>query len=154
MLAALERWWIRKILARHEAGDVEGTLKVYASDVRFVFPGNNSWACDIRGKEAIAAWLRRFHGAGLKIKVHDVLIAGPPWNTRVGLAFTDHLTEPSGRVVYENRGVIYGTSRWGKFVEYTVFEDTEKVAALDLYLAEHGDSVARSYLATRQAAGA
>src|SRR5947209_6976888 len=112
-------------------------LAVYAKGARFVFPGNNSWAVDVRGKDAIARWLRRFHRVGLKIDVHDILVGGPPWNTRICLAFTDHLTEPGGRVVYENRGVIFGTSRWGKITDYTVFEDTEKVAALDVYLAEH-----------------
>jgi len=38
-------------------------------------------------------------------------------------------------VIYENRAVLFGKIRWGKITFYEVYEDTEKVAALDAYLA-------------------
>lgn len=133
----LARQLVRRSLRYHKARDVDGLLKGYADDVHFVFPGNNSWAIDTRGKAEIRKWLERFHGVGLVLDVHDILVAGPPWNTRACLVFTDHAKDPSGNVVYENRGVIYAKARWGKIVDYTVFEDTEKVAEFDRYLAVH-----------------
>jgi ketosteroid isomerase-like protein len=133
----LARVLIRRSLRMHQAGDVEGLLKTYADDVHFVFPGNNSWATDTRDKAVLGAWLRRFHVAGLKIDVHDILVGGPPWNMRVCLQFTDHACDGDGLVVYENTGVIYGKGRWGKMTDYTVYEDTEKVAEFDKYLTLH-----------------
>ncbi len=132
------RMMIRSSLRKHQAGDVEGLVRSFASDVHFVFGGNNSWATDTRDKAALKDWLRRFHAAGLKIEVHDILVDGPPWNTRVCMHFTDHVKDADGRVVYENTGVIYGKAKWGKISDYTVFEDTEKVAAFDRYLQRVG----------------
>ena len=44
---------------------------------------------------------------------------------------------PDGTRVYENRGVIVGQMRWGRMVEYEVFEDTHAVEAFDAWLSEH-----------------
>ena len=140
MYAWLARMLVRRSLRFHEARDVEGLLKTYADDVHFSFPGKNTWAIDTRDKEDIRAWLQRFHRAGLVLDVHDILIAGPPWNTRVALVFTDHARGPDDKVVYENRGVILARGKWGKITDYTVFEDTEKVAEFDRYLAAHEPS--------------
>ncbi len=134
----LAKMQVRRTLRQHQAGDVEGLLKGYTDDVHFTFPGNNSWAVDITGKDRVRPWLQRFHRAGLQLDVHDILVAGPPWNTRICLVFTDHAKDESGNVVYENRGVIYAKGRWGKIADYTVFEDTEKVAAFDTYLEKVG----------------
>ena len=138
MYAWLARMLVRQTIRKHQAGDVDGVLKSYAKDVRFVFPGRNSWAIDTRDKAEIGRWLRRFHEAGLRIDVDDILVAGPPWNTRVCMHFTDHAKNADGNVVYENTGVIYGKARWGKITDYTVYEDTEKVAAFDTYLQSVG----------------
>jgi ketosteroid isomerase-like protein len=127
---------IRRALRHHQAGNVDALLKFYAKDVRFVFPGNNSWAGDFHGKEAIAAWLQRFHRAGLKIEPHEVVVGGPPWNMTVFARITDYAEDSSGQVIYHNRAVLFGKVRWGKIVFYEVYEDTEKVIALDGYLAK------------------
>ena len=134
----LVRTMIRSSLRKHQAGDVEGLMKAYAKDVHFVFPGKNSWATDTRDKAVLADWLRRFHAAGLKIDVDDIIVGGAPWDTRVCMHFTDHAKDANGRIVYENTGVIYGKAKWGKITDYVVYEDTEKVAALDAYLQKVG----------------
>lgn len=126
---------IRRALRHHQAGNVDALLKFYANDVRFVFPGSNSWAGEFHGKEAIAAWLQRFHRAGLKIEPHEVVVGGPPWNMTVCVRITDCARDATGSVVYQNRAVLFGKVRWGKIVFYEVYEDTEKVRALDEYLA-------------------
>ena len=126
---------IRRALRHHQAGNVDALLKFYAENARFVFPGKNSWAGEFQGKQAIAAWLRRFHGAGLKIEPHEIVVGGPPWNMTVCIRITDKATDSAGKVVYENRAVLFGKVRWGKIEFYEVYEDTEKVAALDEYLA-------------------
>src|SRR5262249_58677390 len=99
---------------RHQSGDVGALLRSYADDVRFVFPGNNSWAGEFHGKEAVASWLRRFHEAGLELKPHEIVVGGPPWNTTVCIRITDPATDAGRNVIYENRAVRFGESRGGK----------------------------------------
>jgi hypothetical protein len=48
---------------------------------------------------------------------------------------TDYLRTPEGETVYENRYVIWGKMAWGRLREYEVYEDTQRTAALDEYLA-------------------
>src|SRR5215469_7666957 len=131
----ITRLMIRRALRHHQAGDVDALLKFYAKDVRFIFPGKNSWAGEFQGKEAVRAWLRRFHCAGLKIEPHEIVVGGPPWNMTVCIRITDRAKDLNGTVVYQNRAVLFGKVRWGKIVFYEVYEDTEKVQALDEYLA-------------------
>ena len=126
---------IRRALQHHQTGDVDALLKFYAKDVRFVFPGNNSWAGEFH-REVIAAWLQRFHRAGLKMEPHEVVVGGPPWNMTVCARITDYARDSNGNVVYQNRAVLFGKVRWGTIVFYEVYEDTEKVRALDEYLAK------------------
>ena len=49
---------------------------------------------------------------------------------------TDHFDERDGTPVYENRYVIWATTRWGLIRDYEVYEDTEKSTAFDAYLAD------------------
>src|SRR5215467_5184481 len=103
MLLALQmRMMVKRSLRAHLRGDVEGVLRNYAEDVRFRFPGNNSWAGEYRGVDAVRPWLERFYEVGLKLDVDEILVAGWPWDTKVAVHFTDSLTAPDGTVVYEN----------------------------------------------------
>jgi ketosteroid isomerase-like protein len=144
MYGALARWLVRRSLRFHQARDVEGLLTSYADDVRFFFPGRNSWGGEYRGKEQLRAWLERFYKVGLNLHVEEILVKGPPWNTSVCIVFTDDARDADGSIVYENRGVIYGHAAWGKIKRYEVFEDTEKTADFDKYLAVHEPAASQS----------
>jgi ketosteroid isomerase-like protein len=128
---------VKRSLRAHLRGDVEALLKTYAKDVRFRFPGTNSWAGEFRGVDAVRPWLERFYRVGLRFEVDEILIGGWPWNTKVAVHFADRLEAPDGALVYENSGFIYAKGAWGKIREYEVVEDTEKVARLDAWLAEN-----------------
>lgn len=131
------RFMLRRNLGRLWAGDPTPLLATYADDVHFVFPGRSSWAADLRGRDEVERWLRRFVRVGLQFEVHEILVAGPPWNTTVCLWFTDRLTAPEGDVVYANRGTILAKIAWGKVTYYEVNEDSQKVAEFDEWLASH-----------------
>ena len=137
MFRLIARMMVKRTLRAHLNRDVEAILKTYSKDVRFRFPGNNSWAGEFRGIDQVRPWLQRFHRVGLTFKPDEILIGGWPWNTKVALHFTDHLKAPDGTLVYENSGFIYAKGAWGKICEYEVVEDTEKVAALDEWLKAH-----------------
>jgi ketosteroid isomerase-like protein len=141
ILPALYAWAVRYMLRRNlrrlRDGDVEPLFSTYADDVRFVFPGRNSWAADLRGKDEVKRWVQRFVRLGLQLEPHEIFVTGPLWNTTVCLRFTDQCTAPDGNVVYANRGTIFAKAVWGKITYYEVYEDTEKVAAFDEYLVSH-----------------
>jgi hypothetical protein len=140
MLTYVVKLIIRQALRHRQTGNVDALLKFYAKNVRFVFPGKNSCAGEFEDNEAVGAWLRRFHQAGLKIEPHEIVVGGPPWNMAICVRIADHSKGLNGNVVYRNRAVLFGKVRWGKIVFYKVYEDTEKLKALDEYLARQGKS--------------
>lgn len=129
---------LRFNMARLRTGDTRLLFATYADDVHFRFPGDSSWAADIRSKQELQRWVRRFVDVGLQLHPHEILVDGPPWRTRICMRYTDQLDAPDGTRVYENRGTISGTIAWGRLVEYEVAEDTHEVEALDAYLKERG----------------
>jgi hypothetical protein len=145
-------WLAKKVLThnyeRLRAGDYRPTLRLDAKDVRFRFPGNNSWGGEVHGKRELERWLQRFVASGIQIFADEVVVKGPPWRTTICLRGHDFLKSPEGETVYENRYVIWGHASWGLLKDYEVYEDTEKAAALDGYLADHGDPVAAKYRET------
>lgn len=142
---------VRRVMARSRAGDMAPTLALWAEDGHFVFPGRSSWAADFRGKADLAAWYTRFARVGLQIEPQEVLVGGPPWRSHVCIHFTDHATGPDGQPVYENTGVLLATMSWGKIRFGTVYEDTQKVAAFDDYLAHHEGELETAVVARRGA---
>jgi ketosteroid isomerase-like protein len=137
MLSWLARRVLSYSLARNNAGDIRATLLMEAPDVVFRFPGQNSWAGEFHGKDQVRRWLERFIDVGLQTELDEVVATGWPWRARVCLRARDHLRGPGGELVYENRFVIWAHLRWGRITSYEVYEDTEKSAALDTWLAEH-----------------
>jgi ketosteroid isomerase-like protein len=139
LLPALYAWTVRFMLRRTlrslREGDFEPLFSTYTDDIRFVFPGHSSWAGEFRGREEVERWVRRVYQVGLRLEPHEMLVAGSPWDTTVCLRFTDRCTAPNGTIVYTNQGVIFGKIAWGKITSYELHEDTEKVVALDKYVA-------------------
>jgi ketosteroid isomerase-like protein len=141
----MRSWLAKRILSRNmarlRAGDYRPLLRLDAKDIHFRFPGDNSWAGEIRGKQELERWLQRFVAVGLQIFPDEVVATGPPWNMTLCVRGTDHLKSLEGETVYENRYVIWGRMAWGLLREYEVYEDTQKAAALDQYLASQGKDV-------------
>ena len=72
---------------------------------------------------------------GLQIFPAQVAVKGFPRKMTLCVRGPIHLKTPGGETVYENRYVIWGRMSWGLVKEYEVYEDTQKSAALDEYLA-------------------
>lgn len=135
-------WLAGKMVARNmkalREGDIGPTAAMYAEDVKFRFPGKNSWAPGAGNKQELEEWLRRFIRLGLKIYPDEVVLAGWPWKQTIAVRGHVHLDDPRDGRVYENTYVIWGHMRWGKMREYEVLEDTERSAALDDWLERSG----------------
>jgi ketosteroid isomerase-like protein len=124
------------VMGRSRAGDLRPTLLLDHPDVQLTFPGGNSWSGVFRGRDEVAAWLRRMVDAGVKTFPDEVVITGSPWRATICVRGHDHVDAPDGRRVYENRFVIWGrlSGLPPRLREYEVYEDTDKPEALDAYL--------------------
>jgi hypothetical protein len=139
----MQSWLAKKIISRNmaalNAGDYGPQLRSVADDVHFRFPGSSSWATELHDKRELERWLQRFVRVGLQIFADEVVAKGPPWRTRLTVRGTIHLKALNGEVVYENRYVIWGRLAWAVLREYETYEDTERSAELDKYLAGIGE---------------
>jgi ketosteroid isomerase-like protein len=115
---------IRRGYAQAVAGQPKMLMMLAAEDVEFVFPGQNSFAGRLRGKDELAAWMARFASMSPEFDIQDVLVSGPPWNMRVAVRFHDAIGDD-----YQNEGVEYLRLQWGKVRKLEVFADTERISA-------------------------
>jgi hypothetical protein len=120
------------------AGDTGPGLAMDADDVKFRFPGENSFAPGASNKRELAQWLDRFVGIGLQIYPDEVVLKGFPWRQTICVRGHIHLDDAEEGRVYDNRYVLWGRIAWGKLRDYEVYEDTEETRRLDAYLARTG----------------
>lgn len=146
MYKALIRSTVRRTFAKLNDGDAEATLKLAAPDAEMTFSGDNSWSSEFRpvttgrerfvthrGIDEIRAFCERFVDVGLHAEIEDILVNGPPWNTRVAVRARDFLVGPDGSDEYNNRFVDIFEMRWGRVTRLEVYEDTERIAAWDAH---------------------
>jgi len=141
MVSWLGKRLIGYTMSRTRQGDIGPTVRLYAPDVTFTFPGDSSWAGTMRGKREVADWLRRLALVGLQVHPDEVVLKGFPWRMTVCIRGHDYLKSPEGETVYENRYVIWGRMAWGRLKEYELYEDTIKSRGLDAYLAAREPSL-------------
>jgi ketosteroid isomerase-like protein len=129
------RSMIRRNVRALRNGDLGPLMAGYADDAVFVFPGNSRWSGEYRGKEAIAGFMGRYLSDGLVGEAHDIVVNGPPWRTTICVLFTVHAAR-DGKVVYDNRAVLFVRARWGKIVYHEDFENTHNIEAFERYLSQ------------------
>jgi ketosteroid isomerase-like protein len=137
MISWLVKKLISHVMARTRAGDIKPTLMLDSDDIHFVFPGQNSWSGEFRGKAEHQRWLERLTRVGVKTEPDEVAVSGFPWSMTVAIRGRSWWDSPSGERIYTNRFVIWGRIKWGKLADYEVYEDTHKANELDGYLEEH-----------------
>jgi hypothetical protein len=142
MYKATARWMIRRAISKINGGDYGPTLAMFADDATLAFPGHNTWAnlhrpnqkgrnafATQRGRGEIEAFLQRYVGERIQMVVDDILVNGPPWNTRAAVRVRVWNAGPDGSDAYNNRAVLFVTAKWGKILSQEDYEDTERVAA-------------------------
>lgn len=144
MYKATVRALMRHSVTKLNAGDPELFLKLARPDAYIAFPGDNSWANMFRptqtgrevhrthdGIDECRAFAERFVDEGVQFEIEDILVNGPPWNTRVALRVRSYKPGPGEVDVYNNRAVAFLEIRWGRLAAWEDYEDTERVAAWD-----------------------
>lgn len=144
MYKVAARALLRGCVSRLNAGDASLLAKVAAPDIELVFPGDNSWAAMFRcvekgraahvthrGIDECMAFAQRFVERGVQFEVEDILVNGPPWNTRIAVRVVVFIPGGDAGDVYHNRATAFLEVRWGRLRRWEDYEDTERVAALD-----------------------
>ncbi len=139
-IRALMRYSVRKL----NGGDPRLLLKLAAPGVELAFPGYNSWAETyrpvVKGRERhathvgiseVRGFAQRFVDEGIQFVIEDILVNGPPWNTRIALRVHGFIPGAGDQDRYNNRAVAFINVRWGRLVSWEDYEDTERVAAFD-----------------------
>ncbi len=144
MYKAAARWMVRRSIGKLNEGDYRPALAMFRDDATLAFPGDNTWAnqhrptqrgrdafATHRGRDEIEAFLQRYVDEHMHMVVDDILVNGPPWNTRAAIRVHHWVDGPDGRDAYANRAVLFVTTAWGKIRSQEDYEDTERVAAFD-----------------------
>jgi ketosteroid isomerase-like protein len=142
MLSWLANKMISFSLSRLRVGDLRPTLLMDSPDVRMRFPGDSSWAGEIRGRSEHERWLQRFARVGIQIFPDEVVAGGFPWNMTVCVRGHDYLDHPRDGRVYDNRYVLWAHLRWGRVKDYEVYEDTLETARFDRWLTSNEAALA------------
>jgi ketosteroid isomerase-like protein len=145
MYKASIRALLRYSISKLNRGDYSLLLKMARPDFELAFPGENSWATMFRpqqcgrarhathrGIDEAVAFADRFVDEGIQFEIEDILVNGPPWNTRIAVRARDFVPGDDGEPdVYNNRVVLFLEVRWGRLVRWEDYEDTQRVAAWD-----------------------
>ncbi|MEO6570618.1 MAG: hypothetical protein ABIO83_03645, partial [Ilumatobacteraceae bacterium] len=121
MYKASVRALLRYSVKRLNAGDFGLLLKMASADFELAFPGDNSWSTMFRphvtgrgrhvthrGIDEASAFAERFVAQGIQFEIEDILVNGPPWDTRVAMRVHDFIaaTDESSDV-YNNRAILF-----------------------------------------------
>ena len=143
MYKAAVRALIRSSIRSLNRGDIKPALRMFARNAHLTFPGDNSWSRQYRpptpgraaspthrGRDEIGAFLQRYVDHGIQMEVEDILVNGPPWNTRAAIRVHHWIPGKDGDE-YANRAVLFVRTAWGKIRSQEDYEDTERVSAFD-----------------------
>jgi len=122
---------LTKRIARNAFGDLSNRnldplLDRCAADVRHTFAGAHALGGTRHTRAAFRAWLDRLFRLfpELTFTIRDMMATGPPWNTRLAIAWRDQGTAADG-VDYENEGVHLLRLKWGRLVALEAQLDTQ-----------------------------
>jgi ketosteroid isomerase-like protein len=119
---------VRSRFAAMSRGDSAAVLRLFAEDARFFYGGHHELAGEYRSKAEIAGWFARLWELfRIEFNVHDVVVAGSPWNMRLATRFTARVATADGRC-FVNPCMQYARIRWGRVREDHIYPDTQLVA--------------------------
>jgi len=138
------RMLIRRNIRLLNQGRYQPALAMFAPGAELVFPGDNTWSRQYRppvggreavptheGREEIEAFLQRYVDHRIQMEIEDILVNGPPWNTRAAVQVHHWVIGPDGDDAYSNRAVLMVSTAWGRIRRQEDHEDTERVSAFD-----------------------
>ena len=137
----------RKILGAFAAlsrGDAASLVAQMSPRVHHTFPGQHALGGERNNRDDVTAWLQRLFRLfpGLTFQVHAITVDGPPWNTVIGVEWTNTGTLLDGSS-YHNAGAHILRLRWGRLTSFHAYlHDAQESADALVRLAAHGLSEA------------
>jgi ketosteroid isomerase-like protein len=127
---------LRRSYRQMSEGNCEPVLEKFGPSTVFEFAGKHELGGERRGADAVRSVFRRLFEEvfpGVQLEPREIVVNGPPWNTRVAVHFSVRATMNDGEP-YRNAGMQFLRLRWGKVVEDRLYEDTQ---TLDAALEKH-----------------
>jgi ketosteroid isomerase-like protein len=144
MYKAIVRAKLRRLFAGASRGQWQPIVEGFADDFSYRFVGNTPLGGTRTTRLAMQAWWTRllilFPGA--QFLPQEILIEGPPWNTRVMTHMLFRATVPGVNggpaAPYENEVMQLMRLRWGRITSIVTVEDTQKFVNVLPLLAQAG----------------
>lgn len=129
MYHALTKRIARSAFEDLSSRNLEPLLDRCAPDVRHTFSGAHALGGTRHSRRALRRWLERLFRLfpELTFTIRDMMATGPPWNTRLAIAWGDQGVAADG-IDYENEGIHRLRLEWGRLVELHAKLDTQHLA--------------------------
>lgn len=131
---------IRSAFAALSRGDAPALTNHMSPDVHHSFPGHGALGGERHSLRDVKAWFDRLFEVlpGLQFQIHTLAVDGPPWDTRVGVEWTN-----SGRLLdgssYSNTGAHILRLKNGHITAFHAYlNDTDELTQALRRLSEHG----------------
>jgi ketosteroid isomerase-like protein len=134
MYKTIVKWRLRKLFAAFSAGDYQPIIDGLAPTFKYTFIGQSPLSGTRTKHASMQLWFQRlltlFPGA--RLEPQDILVAGPPWNTRIMTYVKFRALIPGDNggslVPYENEVMQLIDLRWGRMTSVFTLEDTQRFA--------------------------
>ncbi|MEA2396528.1 MAG: hypothetical protein QOK25_84 [Thermoleophilaceae bacterium] len=130
---------VRRLFGSLNRHDWQPVLEGLAPEFIYRFHGETSISGVRRRRETVDAWFQRVFRIlpDARFELQDLMVAGPPWNTRVATHATISGNLPDG-APYENTFKQRIALSWGKVSSIETVEDTQKLDRAMRALAANG----------------
>jgi ketosteroid isomerase-like protein len=129
---AIVRAKLRRLFANASQGNWKPIVAGFADDFSYRFIGNTPLGGTRTTRSSMEAWwtrlLKLFPGA--QFLPQEILVEGPPWNTRVMTHMPFRATLPGAEgdaaLPYENEVMQLMRLRWGRITSIVTIEETQR----------------------------
>ncbi|MEP6790976.1 MAG: nuclear transport factor 2 family protein [Ramlibacter sp.] len=134
---------LRAVFAAISRGDTRLMLDTLAERFTYRFEGDSAIGGVRNSRRSMQLWWERMYRLfpGFRLEVRDVLVAGPPWNTRIHTQLDFVMPMPAGGS-YHNVVMQVMHMRWGRVTAVHTLEDTQRAARLLEWMAARGQGEA------------
>lgn len=143
MYKRIVRARVRAVFERINAGDFMAMVDGLAPSFEYRFHGDHALGGRRTTREAMVRWWKRTLDLlpGAQFDIHDVLVNGWPWRTRVAVRASVSGDLP-GDERYENTVFQFMTLAWGRVVSVETVEDLQVLEHALAAVAATGNSEA------------
>lgn len=134
---------LRSVFAAINRGDARPMIGALAGKFSYRFEGDSPIGGVRTSRESMQLWWERMYRLfpGMSFVVRDVVVAGPPWNTRIHTHLEFVMPLADGRT-YRNVVMQAMRMRWGRVTRIHTLEDTQRCMRLLAWQALQGKAEA------------